>query len=129
MKLLDILREQRIPQLERSKLMQKFIKFCIQELDLKSPLPKIIITNDKTQTETYGHFSPNDNSIVVYQGNRSFNDIARTICHELIHERQRQRNQLTPSSGKDGSEHENEANALSGVILRKWGRICPNCYE
>ncbi len=31
--------------------------------------------------------------------------------------------------GADGSEFENEANAVAGVIIRKWGRIHPEIYD
>ena len=132
MKLIKLLQEQRLPQQTRKELMKEFVKFCIRELGLDQspqPKPKVKLTNNKADTETYGHFSPSENLIVVYQGDRSFNDVARTICHELIHERQRQKNQLTHKSGEDGSAEENEANALSGVILRKWGRLHPEAYE
>lgn len=124
--------ENKIPQPKRKQFLKEFIKFCIKELGLNQsplPLPKLKLTNNKSDTSTYGHFDPNNNNIVVYIKNRSFNDIARTICHELIHERQRQKNQLTHKSGEDGSAQENEANAIAGVIMRKWGRIYPETYE
>jgi len=121
--------EVRLPQPKRQQLIKEFIKFCVKELGIKSPLPKVIITNNKNKTETYGHFNPSNNEIVVYNGERSFNDMARTVCHELIHERQRQQGKLNPRSGEDGSPQENEANSVAGVIMRKWGKLHPEAYE
>lgn len=125
----SLIKEHKIPQPQRNELLKEFIRFCVKELNLQSPLPKIKLTNDKSQTETYGHFSPSENEIIVYKGDRSFNDLGRTLCHELVHEQQRQNNKLNSKSGKDGSEQEDEANSTAGVIMRKWGRLKPETYE
>jgi hypothetical protein len=30
--------------------------------------------------------------------------------------------------GEDGSDIENEANAVAGIIIRKWGKLHPEIY-
>jgi hypothetical protein len=107
---------------DKRKLLKDFLKYCIEDLELQKPLPKIHLTSDKSKTETYGHFDPNGNTIVVYTKNRGLGDIMRTIAHELIHRRQDQDNRIEADSGETGSPIENEANAYAGVLLRNFGK-------
>ncbi len=53
------------------------------------------------------------------------------VAHELVHHKQNLEGRITNPEidGADGSEIENEANAVAGVIIRKWGRIHPEIYE
>ena len=125
-----LLKEQKISPRERSQLMREFIKFCAKELNLQKPTNcKIKFTMDKNETETYAHFDPSDNKIVVYIKERGMADSGRSLCHELKHLRQRQQNQLKPNSGETGSDEENLANAVAGIIMRKFGKIRPEIYR
>ena len=65
--------------------------------------------------------------VVVH--NRNMADILRTVAHEMVHHMQNLDDRLTPKSGEDGSPDENEANSLSAVIMRKFGRENPHIYE
>ena len=51
----------------------------------------------------------------------------------MVHFKQKQNGKLNINnaikSGADGSEIENEANAIAGVILRKYGKLNPDIYE
>jgi hypothetical protein len=129
MQALARLDEQLQPVKSRKQLVLDFCRYAIQDLGLQKPYPKIDLTSDKEKTQTYGHFSPSDNTIVVYVGNRSLGDILRTIAHELIHRKQAQHNQLGPNSGDTGSPQENEANAYAGVLLRNFGQQNPMIFE
>jgi hypothetical protein len=40
-----------------------------------------------------------------------------------------QNNELNADSGKDGSPHENEANAQAAVVMRKWGKMHPELFQ
>lgn len=110
------------------KMYQIFVDYCRKILAIKSDF-KIDYTDDKTQTRTYGHFVPSKNYVLVYVGNRSMGDVFRTIAHELVHVKQNEMNLLNDKSGEDGSEIENQANTIAGIILRKFGRLYPNIYQ
>lgn len=128
--MIKLLKEQKLPQDRRINLIKEFVKFSAKELGIKQPSGcKISLTNDKDKTESYAHFNPNNNNIVVYVGNRNVGDICRSICHEQVHLSQSQQNQLGPSSGKDGSPQENDANTQAGIIMRKFGKLHPEIYE
>jgi hypothetical protein len=107
----------------------EFIKYSIQTLKLSGPYPKIMLTTDKTKTPTYGHYDPNNNTIVVYTKNRSTGDILRTIAHELIHRKQESLGKLGPDSGTTGSPQENQANSIAGIMLRNFGKEYPEIFE
>lgn len=122
--------ETKLPASQRKQLLKEFIKFCIQELKLESPLNcKITLTNDKKRTTSYAHFNPSDNKIVVYLGDRSLGDVARSTCHELVHYKQNTERRLGKNSGRDGSPEENEANSLAGIVMRKFSKIHPEILE
>jgi hypothetical protein len=106
----------------KRELLKNFLKYCIEDLQLEKPYPRIHLTTDKSQTETYGHFDPNNKTIVVYTKGRGLGDIMRTIAHELVHRRQDQDQRITADSGETGSPIENEANSYAGVLLRNFGQ-------
>lgn len=123
-----LIKEAKVPQQKRSQLIREFIGYCLKELNLKSPLPKIKLTANKKATQTYGHMQPGV-EIVVYTGNRNLGDCLRTISHELVHVQQEQLGKITEKSGETGSPQENEANAIAGVLLREFGKKHPEIFE
>jgi hypothetical protein len=80
---------------------------------------------------TFGVFHPGKKSIDLVIINRHPVDTLRTLAHELVHWKQSLANVLHPKSGDAGSEHENEANYLAGVIMREFNHTHPDClmYE
>jgi Zn-dependent peptidase ImmA (M78 family) len=78
---------------------------------------------------SFGYFSPNDNKIWVYCANRNMADILRTLAHELVHRKQDEDGRINYESGKTGSEIENEANAMAGVLLRDFGKQHEEIYQ
>jgi len=111
------------------KLAKEFIRFATQELALKS-LPKgIKFTGDEyaAQHLTFGTYQPSTDEIVVVTGQRHPIDVLRTLAHELVHHKQREEGK-TPD-GRDGSEVENEANALAGVLMRKFRTLHPEIFN
>jgi Zn-dependent peptidase ImmA (M78 family) len=54
-------------------------------------------------------------------------DILRTLAHELVHHMQNLNGDEL--NGEDGSDTENEANAMAGVIMREFGRENPEIFE
>jgi hypothetical protein len=109
-------------------LIKTFVNFCKDDLCIKRKI-KVILTDDKSKTKTFAHFSPAESSLTVYVKNRHIGDILRSIAHELKHFQQKLNGELTPSSGEDGSPEENEANSFAGVMMRKFGKIRPEIFE
>lgn len=108
---------------------QYFINYASKELGLTS-LPEInLITNPKVAAQLASFGGYHDKSIQVSIVNRHVNDVLRTLAHELVHYRQDINGKLQPTSGNDGSEQENEANAVSAVVMRKWNRENPSVME
>lgn len=112
------------------KIISTFIKFAKDQLELDS-LPKIkLITNPEysIKNSSFGGYRPDIKCIEVMIANRHIQDLARTLAHELVHFKQDLNNELHAESGKDGSEHENQANAEAAVIMRLWGKRHPELF-
>jgi len=73
----------------------------------------------------------NDNEVKVLGKNRSLPDIIRSVAHELVQHKQNERGELTgrEEEGVDGSPWEDQANALAGELVRKYGRENPEIYD
>ena len=112
-----------------TRIIDKFIEFATSELQLDE-LPDIDLQDGNEISVTHKSFGGYGNKhITVTLSNRHIMDVCRTLAHELVHYRQDLNNELTPDSGKDGSPHENEANALAAVVMRKWGKMHPNLFK
>lgn len=108
-----------------------FVKFCAQELNIQE-LPSIKFIADKTWVSVYrsfGEYNPNERSIKVFYPNRNTADVLRSLAHELVHHRQEELGMIEAKSGETGSEIENEANALAGILLRDYGKQNVNIYD
>ena len=105
--------------------LKPFVKFCIQSLELKS-IPRIVITKKKLDG-TFGYYNTKTKTLTVSSSDRHEADIMRTLAHELVHLAQDEQNQ--DIDGSDGSKHENQANAVAGVIMRKWAGKDPSLFE
>ena len=99
-----------------------FVEFCIRKLSIKKK-PKIVqlyTPLSHTEHPTFGSFDPENIVVTVYVRNRHIADILRSIGHELVHAAQNERGLLKSNSGETGSEQENQANAMAGVLMRKF---------
>lgn len=106
-----------------------FLEFCKSELGYSTE-PNIELSDDldhAKQVGSMGHFDPETRVIWVYRGRRVKADWYRTLAHELVHHAQRERG--SSLDGSTGSETENEANSMAGVILRAWGKRNPEIFE
>lgn len=109
-------------------IIKEFIKYAASELGLEE-LPKINLQSDNKQSVHHSSFGGYmNNSINITITNRHIMDVCRTLAHELVHFRQDLNNELNADSGKDGSPHENEANAQAAVIMRQWGKMHPELF-
>jgi len=104
---------------------KSFINFCCEELKVKSK-PSVRLTS-KELPETFGYYDIDENSITVSYANRHQMDVMRTIAHEIVHHLQRESKE--DLDGSDGSIDENEANAIAGVVLRKWASRKPHLFS
>jgi len=110
---------------------EDFIDFVKGRLNIQE-LPKIKFAQDRswaTDRHSFGQYVPAEKTLTVYIGNRNTADILRTLGHELVHHRQHELGKIKNGSGKTGSEIENEANALAGVLMRDYGKINDTIYE
>jgi hypothetical protein len=105
---------------------KKFLPLAMKILELDS-LPKMefVTKVDETDQPTFGLYSNSDRVLKVALTNRHPNDILRTVAHELTHYKQDINNELDNDSGDTGSDHENEANATAGVIMRHFNKLYP----
>jgi hypothetical protein len=110
--------------------LDEFVKFVSEGLGIENiPPVKYITTTEFTQKEhSFGGYNPNDKSIIVVVANRNLMDIGRTLAHELVHARQDEVDGLKAEDGETGSEVENQAQAVAGVIMRLWGKNNPDWY-
>ncbi len=115
----------------KTNLVEDFINYCKDKLQL-SQTPKIEFSDDTNHVKeqcSFGYFSPESKAIWVYAGDRNMADIFRTLAHELVHRKQDEDGRIEYESGKTGSDIENEANSMAGVILREFGKSNPEIYD
>ena len=112
-------------------ILKHFIRYCKKELNIQS-LPKISMINDKSFVETYrsfGEYRPGDMSIRVFYLGRNLADVCRSLAHELTHHRQHELDLIYDEAGETGSDIENDANAMAGIIMREYGKLNPSVYD
>lgn len=113
---------------ENVELVTKFAKHCIKELGLKSKV-KIILSKRQTGMPTAGYFDPNTCEVFVAVHNRAIADVMRTLSHELTHCKQQQDGIDFPHDDEGLQPLEDEANTMSGRLVRYWGREHREIYE
>ena len=100
------------------------LPIAMKELGLENlPKIKIVRTMDNDGQPTFGCFS--NGGITLAVSGRHPVDICRTLAHELVHYKQKLDNKLNADSGETGSNEENEANSVAGIILRKFNKEFP----
>lgn len=101
------------------------LQLCKHELEIDE-LPPIEMVNDDAVGggTSFGEFD--GESIRVVTKGRHIIDIARTLAHELVHWKQMMDGDEL--DGSDGSSTENEANAIAGLIMRKFAKMYPDYF-
>ena len=120
-KIKNILREQ--PQtIDRDNVTQDFVDFCQQELGYSTPATCDIVDN-RDDLVTLAAYNLKDNSVKVYGKDRAIADILRSVAHELVHHKQLEDGRIDINNlPKDiGGEIEDEANAVAGQLVKKFG--------
>ena len=106
-----------------------FIKFCVKELNIDKNF-KVVLTFKRDDLISTAYYNVINNLIKVYVKDRALVDIFRSIAHELVHHKQNIEGRISnvAENGSDGSLIENEANAMAGVMIRKFGKLHPEIY-
>jgi hypothetical protein len=121
-----ILHENFTPQ--KAPLMGRFVDYACDRLNIDKP--KVFVINSPTYSQehkSFGGYYPSEQEIKIVVHNRNMADILRTLAHELVHHMQNLNGDEL--NGEDGSDTENEANAMAGVIMREFGRENPEIFE
>lgn len=111
------------------KMANEFVKFVVKELGLRT-LPSNIRFADadySAQHQTFGTYNKQTDEIIVCKEGRHPVDVMRTLAHELVHHKQREDGK--DLNGEDGSDIENEANAVAGTLMRKFRNVRPEIFE
>jgi Zn-dependent peptidase ImmA (M78 family) len=114
---------------EKQGIIQDFIRYAVEELGIEN-LPKIHLVYDNSfakNNHSFGAYRPESKELHVYISNRNLADILRTFAHELVHHRQLELGM--EMDGSTGSETENQANSIAGVLLRNYGKQHEVIYE
>lgn len=107
-----------------------FVNFAKEYLGITDDVRVVLAFERTPELKTTAYYNLSG-FLVVYAKDRAIIDICRSIAHELVHHKQNLEGRLLDSvkDGEDGSPIENEANAVAGVIIRKYGKLHPSIYE
>ena len=106
-----------------SSMLDKFLDICCEQLELDEiPVIQFVAQNEMSGS-SFGQF---DGSIKVVHTGRHPIDVFRTLAHELVHWKQALMG--VELDGSDGSDTENEANAIAGTIMRVFGKLYPEQF-
>lgn len=129
MQIKEILLESSI--LDNREHLTNFLAYCkeVLELDSLPPIKLVTSKNYSLENKSFGGYNPNDKSIILAVSDRHALDVMRTLAHELTHYKQDTEGRIGDDSGDTGSEEENEANSMAGIIMRNFGRANPDLFR
>jgi predicted GNAT family acetyltransferase len=107
-----------------------FVNFCKEYLGIDDDVKVELAFKRTPDITTTAYYDNLNRRLKVYVKNRAIIDVCRSIAHELVHHKQNidGRFDNVENPGADGTEFENEANAVAGIIIRKWGKMHPEIY-
>jgi len=118
-----------VESIDKDSLFEKFMAYACNELQIQNP-PTFEVRYEYGEDQpSFGAYIPSKHHISVNPSNRNIVDVLRTLAHELVHDKQNEMGILQPDSGETGSEHENDANAIAGILMRDYGKQNPNIYN
>lgn len=126
------LNEETLPEENRESVIDEFVNYVDEKLDFGNDKPNVVVSHDENEAKnmtSFGKYTPSTGEIRVVASKRNLADILRTLAHELVHYKQNQEGKLEPHSGDDGTEQENEANSIAGVLMREFGKKNPIIFE
>lgn len=125
------IKESFVPDTELKNDIERFNEWCCTVLEIQK-IPTITLITDSEfskNNSSFGGYIPSSNEIVLAIHNRHRVDICRTLAHELIHCKQNETTGINLEDGETGSDVENEANAMAGVIMREYGKRNNEIYR
>jgi Zn-dependent peptidase ImmA (M78 family) len=103
-----------------------FVKFVCDELQIdECPTIDVVDSVPGAKGLTFGQYNPETKTIYLVSRGRHSKDVMRTLAHELVHYKQDTQDRLHAESGATGSNEENEANAMAGVVMRNYSEQNP----
>jgi hypothetical protein len=113
----------------------KFINYVVYELNIENP-PTIYVEKEPSSEYTGGtyRYKGGAERIKVRSKDRSLMDILRSLAHELVHHKQKEDGMFEDKEViKDipevGGPIEDEANAIAGRLIKKYGKQNHDLYE
>lgn len=123
---------------EDKKVLDDFINFTKKELNIKYDVDIEFRDDDGENNEIkttavyqYSDKDPKSDiaDIKVHAGDRYLIDIMRSVAHELVHHQQNEKGKLKGKISNVGGPIEDEANAVAGELLKKYGTQHPEIYD
>lgn len=122
---------------ENIDIFNRFVKYCSKILGLYGDVNISLISNPLSSEEkhgtgkvTAGSLDINTKTITVCVKNRAIADCLRTCAHELTHLKQLIVDKVDFPEDDDGLQSfEDEANVMSGRLVRFFGRENPEIYS
>jgi len=112
-------------------IVDEFICHTAHRLGIKN-MPRIFIHHNEDWSKanhSFGMYVPEKHELHVSLGNRHLLDILRTTAHELCHCAQHEQESLPHNAGITGSDWENEAHAVAGIIMRDFADAHPDYFK
>ena len=115
--------------------LSNFVDLVVKELGIKNEV-NIDYTEDKSKVDTTAVYRYEDGEnadienteVTVYTKERALQDIMRSVAHELVHHHQNEEGELKGKIQNVGGPIEDEANAVAGELLKKYGLQHPEIY-
>ena len=114
--------------------LERFVDFVKKELGLENDI-NIRYQTDKDGIKTTAVYKYQDgdedheqSEVRVYTKERALQDIMRSVAHELVHHQQNENGKLKGKISNVGGPIEDEANAVAGELLKKYGINHPEIY-
>jgi hypothetical protein len=118
------------PTEENVKLFHDFIGYCAKHLGLSGDINIVFQLEKDPSVPSAGQLNPANRLIKVCVGNRAIADCMRTCAHELTHLKQLLvDNAEFPDDDAGLQPYEDEANVMSGRLVRFFGREHPEIYS
>jgi len=109
-------------------LVDTFLEFCKEELGYSTPV-EVNLVYSRDDLTTLASYNYVDYVVNVYAKDRAIADILRSIAHELVHHQQNEDGRIDGSAPDIGGDIEDEANAIAGQLVKKFGYENMNIYE
>lgn len=117
------------------KTIDDFVEFVKKELGIENEVD-VILQNNKDGIKTTAVYKYQDGGdedfeqshIKVLALGRALVDVLRSIAHELVHHKQNEDGELKGKISNVGGPIEDEANAVAGEMIKKFGIVHPEIY-